>query len=522
MKIFFNSLIMKTSKVSLLFLIVLSSIIRAGGYCYAQTVTFDAKKEHLGSNINSIYPEVKPIITPEGKTLYFSRQNSPDNVKGEKDYQDIYFSHLVNNIWTKAENIGVPLNDQYANGINSVSSDGHTVLVFNGHTNSDDMPGAEISRQTKSGWSNPERVKIADFYNYNEFEDYQLTADNKFLIMAIERDDSMGDQDLYVSFHKPDNTWSVPVNLGPNINTDKAEFSPFLAADGKTLYFASEGHDGMGNSDIYYTKRQDDTWQDWSTPKNLGPSINTEGLDAYFTIDAVGDYAYFVSMKDNQRDIFRIKLHHEFKPDPVMMLFGFVFDAKTKKPLESKIVFELLSTGNEEGIAQSNPNNGKFNIILHSGKNYSYRAQAPGYMPVEESIDLGEIHKYTEVEKDLYLVPIEIGQTVKLTNVFFERGQHKLLEHSQHTLSRLVDFLNDNPNMKIEIGGHTDNFGDSKLNQHLSLDRAISVKNYLIQKEVSTNRIETKGYGSLIPLVDNINENNRKQNRRVEFKIVNK
>ena len=489
---------------------------------HAQHVTFDSEKEHLGNNINSQYPEVKPIITPDGQTLYFSRQNSPDNVKGKKDYQDIYFAHFKNNAWTRAENIGSPLNDQYANGINSVSSDGHTVLVFNGHTNSDNEPGAEISRQTKDGWSAPKRVRIDDFYNYSEFEDYQLTGDNKFIILAVERDDSMGDQDLYVSFHKLDNTWSKPLNLGPNINTEAAEFSPFLAADGKTLYFASEGHDGMGNSDIYYTKRLDDSWQTWSKPKNLGPSINTSELDAYFTIDAAGDYAYFVSMENGQRDIFRIKLHHDFKPDPVMMLYGFVYDSKTKNPVESQIIFELLSTGKEEGVAHSNPVSGKFNIILHSGKNYSYRAQAKGYMPVEESIDLGKIHKYTEVEQDLFLVPIEVGQIVKLTNVFFDRGQYSLLKDSHHTLNRLVQFLNDNLNITIELGGHTDNTGSSQLNVELSKDRVESVKKYLSSKGIAESRMQTKGYGSLKPLVENTNEDKRKLNRRVEFKIIKK
>jgi outer membrane protein OmpA-like peptidoglycan-associated protein len=486
----------------------------------AQLVIFDEEKEHLGSNINSPYPEVKPIITPDGKTLYFSRQNSPDNIKGKKDYQDIYYAHFSNNQWSMAKNIGAPLNDQYANGINSISSDGHTVLVFNGHTNSDDVPGAEISKRTRSGWSTPRRIKIGDFYNYSEFEDYQLTTDNKFLMMAIERDDSLGDQDLYVSFHKDDNSWTIPMNLGADINTEMAEFSPFLAADGKTLYFASEGHNGLGNSDIYYTKRLNDSWQVWSEPKNLGPSINTSELDAYFTIDAAGDHAYFISLEDGQRDIFRIKLHHDFKPDPVMMLYGFVYNAKTKKPIESRIVFDLLSTGNEEGIAHSNPISGKFNIILHSGKEYSYRAQAIGYMPIEESLDLGKIHKYAEVEQDLYLVPIEVGQIIKLTNVFFTRSKYKLLEESHHTLNRLVTLLDDNPNMTIELGGHTDNSGDSKLNLKLSLDRVESVKSYLTSKGVDNDRMTVKGYGGMKPILPNVNEVNREKNRRVEFKII--
>jgi len=487
---------------------------------FSQMITFDSEKEKLGQNINTPYPEVKPIISSDGKTLYFCRQNHPLNIKGEKDDQDIYFSKYINNNWSVAANIGAPLNDKYANGINSISGDGHTVLIFNGNTFDEEIPGAELSRRTKTGWSVPVRLEIKDFRNYSEFEDYQLTSDNKFLIMAVERDDSMGDQDLYVSFHQPDNSWGSPLNLGSQINTSSAEFSPFLASDGKTLYFASEGHHGLGNSDIFYSKRLDDTWKNWTEPQNLGTSINTPELDAYFTIDAAGEYAYFVSMENNQRDIFRIKLHHEFKPDPVLMVFGYVYDAKTNKPIECEVKFEDLETGKELGIAHSNPENGKYNIILQSGKKYGFRATSPGHMSVEENIDLSTIHKYEEVEKDLFLSPIEIGQVVKLNNVFFNRGKYELLPTSYPTLDRLVDMLKNNQRIEIELGGHTDNTGSSHLNIELSLNRVKSVKSYLISKGVSNARLQTKGYGSSKPVSSNLSEETRKLNRRVEFTIL--
>lgn len=485
-----------------------------------QMLTFESEKENLGSAINSSFPEVKPIISSDGKTLYFCRQNHPLNVKGEKDDQDIYYSKFIGNKWTTASNIGAPLNDKYANGINSVSGDDHTVLIFNGNTSGDDIPGAEISRKTKDGWSVPIKLEIKDFHNYSEFEDYQLTSDNKFLIMAVERDDSMGDQDLYVSFHQSDDSWGIPINLGDQINTEMAEFSPYLASDGKTLYFSSEGHDGLGSSDIYYSKRLDDSWRNWSTPKNLGPSINTPELDAYFTIDAAGDYAYFVSMEDGQRDIFKIKLHHDFKPDPVLMVFGFVVDANSKKPIECEVRFEDLETGNELGIAHSNPETGKYNIILQAGKKYGFRAASPNHMAIEENIDLSSIHEYKEIERDLFLAPIEIGQVVKLNNVFFERSKFNLLPTSYPTLDRLVDMLKKNPSMEIELGGHTDNSGSSSLNLQLSLNRVESVKQYIVDRGVSPSRLTTKGYGSAKPVASNQSEETRKLNRRVEFTIL--
>ncbi|MDH5475024.1 MAG: OmpA family protein [Cyclobacteriaceae bacterium] len=488
---------------------------------YCQIISFDSEKEQLGQNINTPFHEVKPIISSDGKTLYFCRQNHPLNIKGEKDDQDIYFSKYINNQWSAASNIGPPLNDKYANGINSVSGDGNTVLIFNGNIYDEEISGALLSRRTKMGWSSPIRLYIKDFQNYSEYEDYQLTSDNKFLLLAVDRDDSKGDQDLYVSFHQPDNSWGTPVNLGNAINTSKAEFSPFLASDGKTLYFASEGHNSIGNSDIFYAKRLDETWQNWSDPINLGTSINTAGLDAYFTIDAAGEYAYFVSMENDQRDIFRIKLHHEFKPDPVLMIFGYVYDAKTNNPIECEVRFEDLETGKELGIAHSNPEDGKYNIILQAGKKYGFRANASGHMAVEENIDLSTIHKYEEVEKDLFLTPIEVGQIIQLNNVFFNRGKYNLLATSYPTLNRLVDILNKNNDLEIELGGHTDNSGSSnQLNIELSLNRVESVKKYLVSKGIASSRLQTKGYGSSKPIASNLSEETRKLNRRVEFTIL--
>lgn len=506
------------SKKSIFFFLIILIMLDVSSKC--QVITFESQKEPLGSNINSNYNEVKPIISSDGKIIYFSRQNHPLNIKGEKDDQDIYYSQLLNNEWTVAMNIGDPLNNKYPNGINSVSGDGNTVLVFNGNSFDESVPGAEVSRRTKTGWTVPVKLDIEDFYNHSEYEDYQLTSNNKFLLMAVERDDSKGDQDLYVSHHQFDDSWSQPINLGSQINTSMAEFSPFLASDGKTLYFASEGHNSMGKSDIYYTKRLDDTWENWSAPKNLGPSINTAEMDAYFTIDAAGEYAYFVSEENDQRDIYRIKLHHEFKPDPVLMVFGYVYNNDNKTPIECEIRFDNLETGEELGIAHSNPIDGRYNIILQAGKKYSYRAISPGYTSIEENIDLSTIHEYQEIEKDLYLSKLKIGEVIKLNNVFFDQGKFDLLSTSFPTLDRLATMLKANSTMIIQLGGHTDNVGNPSLNIELSEKRVESVKTYLINKGISSDRLQTKGYGGAQPIASNANENTRKLNRRVEFTIL--
>lgn len=495
-----------------------------------QEIAFAAQKENLGPHINSPFAETKPIISPDGKTLYFTRQNYPGNTGGKKDEGDVYVSSWENGQWSPAKNIGKPINDSYANGIAAVSPDGNTLLLLNQYNPKGPVQnGASISRRTKSGWSFPEKIVIENHINKNQYGDYFLANNGKVLLMATEDNQSLGDQDLYVSFIKKDNSWTAPLNLGPVINTTKAEFSPFLAADNKTLYFASEGHPGLGGSDIFYTKRLDDTWQNWSTPKNLGKSINTPLWDAYYVIDAAGNYAYFVSnsgsasdLKNNSKDIYRIALTPEFKPEPVVLISGKVFNEKTKMPISADVVFETLPSGIEQGRATSSPTDGSYKIVLPRGSNYGFMAKARGYMAVNENLDLMTVDSYEEIERDLYLVPIEVGATIKLNNIFFERSQATLLENSYPELQRLLQFMQENSSVDIELGGHSDNQGLAHLNLALSKERVESVKRYLVSKGIGEKRIVTKAYGGTKPIASNASEETRALNRRVEITILKK
>lgn len=495
-----------------------------------QEIAFTTPKEHLGPNINTPYVEAKPVISSDGRTLYFTRQNSPENMGGRKDDGDIYFSTWQNDQWSPAVNIGAPVNDAFTNGVTSVSPDGNTLLLINQYnTKGAAQNGASISRRTKTGWSFPEKINIEGHINKNPYADYFLANNGNILLMAIETNYSHGDQDLYVSFRKSGNDWTAPMNLGFVINTEKAEFSPFLAADDKTLYFASEGHPGYGGSDIFYTRRLDDTWQNWTTPKNLGKSINTTSWDAYYTIDAAGQYAYFVSnsgseydISSNSKDIYRIALTTEFKPDPVVLVSGRVFNERTKEPISADVIFETLPSGEEQGRAISNPVDGTYKIVLPRGSKYGFMASARGYVAVNENIDLTNIDRYEEIERDLYLVPIEVGATVKLNNIFFERSKATLLEESFPELGRLLALMKENPQVEIELGGHTDNQGIARLNLQLSLERVEKVKDYLVQNGVEKRRLATKAYGGTKPIASNASEETRALNRRVEVTILKK
>ncbi|MFW5759956.1 MAG: OmpA family protein, partial [Cyclobacteriaceae bacterium] len=493
-----------------------------GQFNIEEAMTFSSKKQTMGTRINSAYIDTKPVISPDGRTLYFVRQHHPANIDGKNDPQDIYVSHLINGEWSRAENIGYPLNNKNANGVCSVSPDGNRLFVINDGIRKDE-PGISMSYKNGNTWSVPQPLYIDDFFNKAPYHDYFMSANEQYLLMSIENKEGFGLQDLFVSFKKPDHTWSKPKNLGSLINTGGSEFSPYLAADNKTLYFASEGHQGLGEADIYYTKRLDDTWQNWLPPKNIGNAVNTVGWDGYYAVSAKGDYAYFVStgsITDYFEDIYRIALPHEFQPEPVALVSGRVLHAETKEPLDASVIFENAITGYQEGITSSHEVDGGYSLVLPLGKKYSYRATSRGFIPLSENIDLTGKNSYQEVTQDLLLFPIQRGLTIRLNNLFFERGKANILPESRPELERLLHIMQEHPSLVVELGGHTDNQGSDKANLSLSFDRVEKVKDYLVSQGIAKKRLSTQGYGGSRPIADNSDAETRKLNRRVEIKIL--
>ena len=496
----------------------------------SEEIIFLAEKERLGDNVNTKYLETKPVISPDGLRLYFARKNAPENIGGKRDDQDIYVSDLIGGEWTYAHNVGKPLNDKLPNGICSVSPDGNTLTVINAyHDDGHVEDGVSVSRKTASGWSFPRKQEIEDYHNLSEYQDYFVSNSGNVLISAVQRKDSRGDQDLYVSFRTGEDSWSKPKNMGSAINTPKVEFAPFLASDNKTLYFASNGHRGFGESDIFYSRRMDDTWTNWSVPENIGKSINSFGWDAYYTISAKGDYAYFIStagalnkvdFNPTDEDIFRISLSKEAKPDPVVLVKGKVINSKTRQPIEADIFYERLPENDDKGIATSDPVNGDYKIVLPAGKRYGFRAEAKGYIAVSQNEDFSAVTEYKEITRDLELTPIKVGETVQLNNLFFVQSKAEILPDSEPELERLLKLMNDNLTMAVELGGHTDNQGNSAANLQLSEERALSIVKYLIENGVDKKRLEFKGYGGTKPIASNANAESRQKNRRVEIKIL--
>ncbi len=485
---------------------------------------YPQQAEHLGNTINSPYEEMTPVVTPNGKGIYFSRRFDPDNTGGQGDLQDVYYSRNSGTGWTAPENIGPPVNNEGPNAVFSVTPDGNTLLVMNTYKPDGKQKGMgmSLSRRTSKGWSIPEDVKMRQFYNQSFFNEYFLSNDGKVILLAVKRKDGLGSRDLYVSFAEGNGIWTAPRNLGPDVNTPGTELSPFLAADGKTMYFSSNGHPGYGKNDIFMTKRLDETWTSWSEPVNLGPPINSAGTDAYYSLPAAGDYAYFVSNESGagRNDIFRIALPTAVMPEPVVLVYGKVLNSKTSQPLETEIHYQTFVDNREVGEAHSDPDQGYYEIVLPISQIYSFFAEKPGFYSIQDRLDLSGVTAYEEIERDLYLTPIEAGQTVQMHNVLFYQSKAQLIPTSYPELNRLASMMKDNPSITIELAGHTDNVGDREKNLKLSEDRVDAVKKYLVNQGVEAQRITGKGYGGSKPVADNSREITRRLNRRVEFKII--
>jgi outer membrane protein OmpA-like peptidoglycan-associated protein len=481
--------------------------------------------ENLGPNINGPHPDISPLISADGKTLYFSKY-SPENIGGDGNVQDAYYSlRQPDGSWGKYINAGRPINNEGPTNIVGISADNNTALCMNTYGSDGKMyAGASVSKRTATGWELPTALKFDKFDTHGDNIAYSLSAGGDILVMELERDTSMGGDDLYVSFKKPDGSWTEPMHLGPDVNTPAKEITPFLAPDDRTLYFSTNGLPGYGSSDIYLSRRLDDSWKHWSMPENLGPDVNTDDWDAYFTVPASGEYAYYSSQKNSLggTDIVRIKLPDAAKPLPLFLVSGKTYNAKTKQPIEATIQYESLPDGNAVGSATSTVGTGEYTIALTRGKRYGFRAEKEGFFPVSDNLDATKLDKYTEVKKDLYLVPVEVGEVVRINNVFFDFGKFDLRPESYPDLKRLASFMKSNASVEIQLLGHTDNVGKDADNIKLSENRIQSVKAYLVAQGIDASRMSAKGYGKSKPIATNDTDEGRQQNRRVEFTIVKK
>ena len=519
----------------------------------AENVSEKLNAQKLSESINSEYKEIRPILTPDGKTIYFSRMNHPENIGGTDDPEDIWYSEYNMNIedWLDAINPGQPLNNSGANYVSSITPDGKSLTVMLGnryHKNKNMKPGVSVSTLNSNGWTDPVPVNINNAFIENNDGHYFLAQSRESMIISVNRFDAYGRKDIYVTFILPDGSWSEPLNLGNTINTSSDENSPFLAADNKTLYFSSKGYSGYGGYDVYVSRRLDESWKNWSEPENLGSQINTEEDEIFFTIPPSGEHAYY-SKSDSEydADIYRIHLPLFSQPEPIALMRGHIYKEGTREPVQARIQYEVFPDETGVGYTNSDPGSGDFEIVFPLGSNYKYIIDIDGVVLYEDTITLIDQDKYKEIERDIFINPdilseamasaavlagnaealkekpneeevpvIEINDGVLAISVHFNFDSDVIWKSSYIHLDRIVNLLRSTP-VNIILAGHTDTTGIEIYNQGLSERRAESVYQYFVGKGIDPEKIKTVGYGESRPLTSNSTKEGRRRNRRVEF-----
>ena len=507
---------------------------------FTETISIlEAKEEglevhNLGSVINSYTSEWDPNPTPDGCFLYFSCRGR----RGGLGKSDVWYSEMKNGKWKAPVNAGKSINGKNEETIDNVTTDGNGLFLsgtFEGTLGNFDIFYAE---RVKNGWG---KLKHFDPPINSEHTDEAagFSSDGKALIFSSDRPGGIGDfhphnsmyegndqgnMDIYVSIMS-DTGWTEPINIGPTINTPWAERSPYLHPDGKTLYFSSNGHPSVGGMDVFKTTRlREDSWTEWSKPVNLGKEINTADDDWGYTIAAQGDSAFFAGMGREgglgQWDIYTVKLPEDARPDPVVIIKGWVTDTEGN-PLSVDIKWEDLASGRNIGRLKSNPDDGTYVIALPLGKNVGYYAEKEGYYPAAKNIDLRQLVSEPNVNENIVMVSIkemkENGTKVRINNIFFDFDKAEIKSESFPELRRLASFIKKNPGFKIVVEGHTDNVGAEKYNKELSLKRAENIVKYLVDRGCLASRFEAKGLGTSKPVGDNVTDFGRSQNRRVEI-----
>ncbi|MEI8085004.1 MAG: OmpA family protein [Paludibacter sp.] len=482
----------------------------------------------VGAGINTVAGgEYVPVISADDKLLYFCGRDRKDNVGGE----DIFVSKRAKGVWSPAKIISdlsaVNSNDAPL----SVSSDGTRMLLFKSGQ-------IFFSDKTKKGWSYAQ--EFPEQINGGKWQaDAMISSDGKALIFASTKSggynyfekqtnyhaDNQYASDIYVSTLNENNEWSEPINLGNVINTPYCDRSPFLHPDMKTLYFSSDGHGGLGNLDVYKSTRlADSCWNCWSEPINMGKEINTVSSDWGYKISTNGEMAYFskTNSAGSSEDIYSLNLPKYLRPGLVATVTGKLID-KDNQPVTAEIRWEDLETGKNVGKSKSDPTDGSFFIVLPIGKIYGYFVDEDKYFPISNHVDLRENKKTVEIEENINMVTfkqmVEEGTAVQVNNLFFNFSESALLPYSLPELKRVAAIIKGNQ-LKVEISGHTDNIGDDQKNQILSEQRAMAVKEFLVNEGCTADNFITKGYGKTRPVATNENEAGRAKNRRVELKFV--
>jgi OmpA-OmpF porin, OOP family len=492
----------------------------------------------LCAQLNSSFDEQSPVLTPDGMELYFTIAHHPLNNAGKRDLGDVWVSQLLDGKWSLPNLASGLLNNSGYNAVLGFSRDGQEMFLY-GHYNANGSAagsqGISVSTKTAGGWSLPRNEEVPYFLNKSVGTGGYIDPDKTIFIFSAESRGSYGHEDIYVSISNGLG-WTEPKNIGPAINSRRQELTPWLSADTRTLYFASNMESSLGSYDIYSSDRLDDTWVNWSKPRNLGQSINSSGKELFYCVfpgnvfytstynsDGYGDIRNIHTIETDfmvNKDSTALEPVKVVQPmiEPTLVresakIFGRVTNASNGQGIAAHIVFHSAAINSMISTAAGN-----YEIHLADKLSYTVRVDAKGYVGLFEKIDL--TNQTQPLEINFKLQPVAVGISVNLRSVLFKQSLPDLLPESYDELNMVVEFLKANPTVEIELAGHTDNAGNAKANIKLSRDRAMRIKNYLSEQGIDARRMKGVGYGGSKPIASNKTEEGKKLNRRVEFKII--
>ena len=511
--------------------------------------------EKLPDFINSAYDEITPVPSRDGNTLYFTRVAYPefnhylflDSVDLYKKYPQEKYDRLLRNIYSDLSGKPVtdpaaspfnqdvwitegdsadffllmhpaePLNNALPNSIVTITPDPNAFYCINQFSEKGDMTkGFSLIRRVDSTWTFPTPIEIKEYYTITSDVNLTMSFDGQVLILSAVRYDSR-DMDLYVCFREGEHQWSAPQHLGNVVNSDKRETTPYLSEDNTTLFFSSNRWQSSGGNDIFMCKRLDESWKNWSNPEPLVAPINSPSDESQPYFNMTSGYIYFTSRRDGNSDIFRVRIAPPQQME--LTIRGRIFNRKTHELSPQTTVRYGTASGPQNTL--SSPD-GFFTLKIPKGVAFELTPEKAAFAGETEQVlfrrDYYFFQDYYLV--DLWLDPLEVNDKIELRPIFFQQSKALILDSSFRELERLANILQENPSLEIRIEGHTDNVGKAEDLLRLSEDRANAIRDFLITKGVSPNRVQTVGYGPKFPINDNTSDERRAENRRVEIRIT--
>lgn len=476
------------------------------------------KPHQLSDTVNAFAMQYFPVLTADEQELIFTRRMGG----GQDDDEDLVVAKKdTNGKWQHPVSISANINSPMNEGTCTISADGRQ-LIFTSCIGRRGYGSCDLFESKKIGneWTRPQN--LGPEINSAAWESQpSLSADGRMLFFVSDRRGGTGNKDIYVSYKLDENRWSKAENLGAKINTPYEEISPFIHVNGRTLFFASNGKTGFGGYDLYRSEYENGQW---SEPVNFGFPVNNheDQFSLFITADGQhGFYSHEDNRKLNSSEIFEITVPEElqlrYKSNYVK---GVIRDKKTKQPLKARVELYNINKNELMSSVYSDSLSGEYLMVLTQGADYGLYVSRPGYLFQSLNFNYEVQEQLVPVALDVLLEPIETGASAVLNNLFFDFNKYELKEKSITELDKVLRFLNENPNVRVEISGHTDNVGTAASNLQLSLKRAQSVAAYLVQHNISSARLIQRGYGADKPIKPNDTEENKQINRRIEFRVI--